>query len=542
MITTAGDRPAKDTPWGEGAFVTAIEDALVAGDIDLAVHSAKDVPTDENPRLDIAAYLPRESAADVLVMRNGVRAPATVQGLPAGARIGTDSPRRTAFLRSLRPDLILHPLHGNVDTRLRRLDEGETDVLVLAEAGLRRLGRADRIGLRLSPEAVPPAPGQGALALQVRADDARLRSEVSKIDDPRTRRAVEVERALLAATGGGCRAPVGAYAVAGPMTLELLAGHATPDGSVRAIVTLRSSATHPPHLAPPADDGDDRLVKATLLALAEQASTAAIRAGGRRVVITRDALQAPALALALVDRGLAPIMIPAISIEPGDEDAVREALGGLATFDWVVLSSANAVRALMAAGLRGGDRAAGAPYPRWATVGAGTSWALAQAGIAADHQPGRSSAEDLANTLPVGPGARVLLPQSDIADHNLRDRLEARGAHVVAVTAYRTVEAPPSSEELLAAALGHDLAAVTVTSGSTARGLLALAARIGQTKRVQALPAICIGPETALEARRIGYSVAAEAPMTGPGGIADAAVRCILGAAGASKTAQEDRT
>ena len=143
VITTEGDRRAADTAWGEGAFVTAIEAALVGGEIDVAVHSAKDVPTDEDPRLAIAAFLERAPSADVVVLPAGRRG-SSLDDVPGGSRVGTDSPRRTAFLRAIRPDLVMHPLHGNVDTRLRKLDEGQSDALVLAEAGLTRLGRADR--------------------------------------------------------------------------------------------------------------------------------------------------------------------------------------------------------------------------------------------------------------------------------------------------------------------------------------------------------------------------------------------------------------
>jgi hydroxymethylbilane synthase len=120
-ITTAGDRRAPDTAWGEGAFVSAIEAALLAGEVDLAVHSAKDLPTDEDPRLSIAAYAVRGGPRDAIVVRAG-RSAMSLDDLPIGSRVGTDSPRRTAFLRALRPDLEFHPLHGNVDTRLRKLD------------------------------------------------------------------------------------------------------------------------------------------------------------------------------------------------------------------------------------------------------------------------------------------------------------------------------------------------------------------------------------------------------------------------------------
>ncbi|HEY6013329.1 MAG TPA: hydroxymethylbilane synthase [Candidatus Limnocylindrales bacterium] len=144
IIETAGDRRAPDTAWGEGAFMAAIERALLAGDVDVAVHSAKDVPTDEDRRLRIGAYLPRADPRDALVVR--VDAPdRRLDDLPPGSRVGTDSPRRTGFVLARRPDLVVHPLHGNVDTRLRRLDTGATDALVLACAGLDRIGLGARI-------------------------------------------------------------------------------------------------------------------------------------------------------------------------------------------------------------------------------------------------------------------------------------------------------------------------------------------------------------------------------------------------------------
>lgn len=228
-VETDGDRRAPDTAWGEGAFVKAIESALHDGRIDLAVHSAKDVPTEEDPRLAIVAYLRRADARDALAIRKG--ASGSLDGLPKGATIGTDSPRRAAFILARRPDLRVRPLHGNVDTRLRRLDDGEADALILACAGLDRLGRADRIAQRLDPEQMPPAPGQGAIALQVRRDDQQLLAVVESIDDDATRVTVEAERALLRATGGGCRAPVGAYGEIQGAELSLIAGHAEPDGS-----------------------------------------------------------------------------------------------------------------------------------------------------------------------------------------------------------------------------------------------------------------------------------------------------------------------
>ena len=228
-IETEGDRRAPDTAWGEGAFVKSIEQALIDGRVDVAVHSAKDVPTEEDARLVIGAYLPRADARDALVLgRPGL---ATLDDLPTGATVGTDSPRRTAFLLARRPDLRVRPLHGNVDTRLRRVDSGEVDAAILACAGLDRLGRGTRIAERIDPDRMPPAPGQGAIALQIRGDDGRMYEAATALDDRPTRITVEAERALLRRAGGGCRSPIGAFAEVGDGRLRLLGGHARPDGT-----------------------------------------------------------------------------------------------------------------------------------------------------------------------------------------------------------------------------------------------------------------------------------------------------------------------
>jgi hydroxymethylbilane synthase len=238
VIETEGDRRAPDTSWGEGAFVAAIERALLAGRVDVAVHSAKDVPIAEDRRLRIAAYLPRADPRDALVLRRDAAAQ-RLDDLPAGTRVGTDSPRRTGFLLARRPDLTVHPLHGNVDTRLRRLDDSETDALVLACAGLDRMGLGERIVERLDPEKVPPAPGQGAIAIQIRRDDARMLEFAAAIDDRRTREGVDAERSFLHASGGGCRSPIGALATVVGNEFDLLGGYAAPDGTHAAVARRR---------------------------------------------------------------------------------------------------------------------------------------------------------------------------------------------------------------------------------------------------------------------------------------------------------------
>ncbi len=236
-IVTEGDvRPVDMSP-GEGVFVTALERALVAGEIDLAVHSAKDVPLDERPELLIAAYPERADPRDALVTRRGG---STLATLASGATVGTDSPRRTGFLRAARPDLRVVPLHGNVDTRLRRLDAGDVDAVVIAAAGVERLGLGARIDVRLDPAEVAPAPGQGALAVQVRADDAGIVEVVRAIDRGDLRFAVEVEREVLRATGGTCRAPVGALVSFTGDDVELVVAGVNSDGPDKRVGRIRA--------------------------------------------------------------------------------------------------------------------------------------------------------------------------------------------------------------------------------------------------------------------------------------------------------------
>ncbi len=241
-IVTEGDVRPIDTVPGEGIFVAAIAAALVRGEIDVAVHSAKDLALDEESGLVIAAYPERADPRDALVTKTGQR---SIASLPPAASVGTDSPRRAGFIRAARGDVRIAPLHGNVDTRLRRLDAGEVDALVIAASGLDRLGRGDRIDQRIDAEVVPPAPAQGALAVQARGADSDLIQILAALDQPEIRLAVDAERCVLSATGGTCRAPVGALASIDGQTFKLLVGGVNSDGSglqVESLAGRRSDA------------------------------------------------------------------------------------------------------------------------------------------------------------------------------------------------------------------------------------------------------------------------------------------------------------
>lgn len=237
-IRTTGDmiqdRPLAEAG-GKGLFTKEIEEALLAGSIDLAVHSAKDVPTYLPPGLVLTAYLPREDARDVLISSRA----ATLRELPAGATVGTASPRRQAIVKRTRPDLQVVSLRGNVETRLRKLSEGQADATILALAGLKRLELTDAIATIMSADEFLPAVGQGAIVVETREDDKRTRDLLARIDDPDTATALTCERAFLAVLDGSCRAPIAGHATLSGDMLAFRGMIFSPDGS-RCFETSRS--------------------------------------------------------------------------------------------------------------------------------------------------------------------------------------------------------------------------------------------------------------------------------------------------------------
>jgi hydroxymethylbilane synthase len=226
IIKTTGDKitdVALSEVGSKGLFTKEIEEALLAGAIDLAVHSLKDMPTDLPAGLTLAAIPEREDPRDALIGR-------ALEDLAKGARVGTGSLRRSAQLRARRPDLQIEDIRGNVDTRLRKLDEGRYDAIVLASAGLRRLGLENRITELFNPSVMCPAVGQGALAVETRDDGGHAFQIAQRLENADARAAVTAERAVLAALGGGCQAPMGAYSYINDGTLYVIALIISPDG------------------------------------------------------------------------------------------------------------------------------------------------------------------------------------------------------------------------------------------------------------------------------------------------------------------------
>ena len=235
------DREASLVDLGLGVFTGELETALQTGDVDVAVHSLKDLPTDPPSDLTIAAVPTRQDPRDVLVSRSGP----TLDALAPHSRVGTSSPRRVALVRSLRPDLELLPIRGNVETRLRKALDGDYEAVVLAAAGLRRLGLEGHVAEVFDPAIFVPAPGQGALAVEVRAEDAEMVDLVRSLSHHPTAAAVTAERAFLRALGGGCRVPVGAYGRVEGETLRLTGMVVSEDGSRVYRTTVGGRASDP---------------------------------------------------------------------------------------------------------------------------------------------------------------------------------------------------------------------------------------------------------------------------------------------------------
>jgi hydroxymethylbilane synthase len=262
IIKTIGDK-ITDVPLAKvgtkGMFTKEIEEALAAGRVDLAVHSLKDLPTEITSGFEIAAVPKRDDPRDVFCSRKY----ASIEALPKAARVGTSSLRRQAQLKALRADLDLHPLRGNVDTRLAKLEGGEYDAIILAAAGLNRLGKTELIKQYISPDVMCPAAGQGALAIEVRAGDAAALQLLTFLDDSEARASATCERALLNRLGGGCQVPIGALAEMRGRRLHLQAVVASPDG----LQVLRESA-----------DGDDPVQ------LGESVGDTLLRSGGKAIL------------------------------------------------------------------------------------------------------------------------------------------------------------------------------------------------------------------------------------------------------------------
>lgn len=506
---------------GRGVFTSALEEALRRGTIDAAVHSAKDLPSEIADDLELIAFPERADPRDVLVSRHGVE----LAQLPERPVIGTSSRRRAVQVLAARPDARIVDLRGNVDTRLRKALETELDGVILAAAGVARMGWKERITEYLPLDRFIPSPGQGALAVETRRDAGSPVSKLADLDDSRVSSLVRMERAFLRGIGGGCTTPVGAHAVLEAGRIRLRCMLASEDGA--RIVWADESMS--------AANAETAAAELARRLLGEVGPTFGSRIAhdrtlplaGLKILVTRARDHADDLMDALRRAGAEPVLAPTIRIAPASDpaaldEAVRRLIGG--AFEWVVFTSANAVDAVSDRIDEAGAGSGIAEPCKVAAIGAATAARLTARGMRVDVVPKRfDGAAVLATLRAVGvDGARVLLPLGNLAGTELEDGLRTAGADVERVEAYRTVpetELNPEVREQIAAG------AIDVALFASPSSVRNLAAMLGGDSVVLLGSAVaCVGPVTAAAAREHGLRVDVVADIATSAGLVAALI------------------
>ena len=436
FVTTLGDQD-QDAPFssldGRGVFTKELEHSLLDGRTDLAVHSLKDLPTTEVPGLRVEAVLSRADRRDVILARREARFDRSPLPLVPGARLGTSSVRRRVQAALHAPDLKLLDLRGNVPTRVRKLREGQYDAILLAKAGLDRLGLdlSDLDVTVLDLEVFLPAPGQAALAIEIRSDDDFAKSVVGPLDDARVRMEVEAERGLLNRFAGGCNLPLGAYAeCVDGVVLHAVYAAFDREGKPHAFRSTQRDST--PELA----------AEAVFADLLEQKSSWALRAkplAGRTVVVTRPPTAVDGLKEAVEAMGGELLAVPTLAFEPiATELPVPEARLW-ERYDWILFTSQNAVIYFT-------DMCRHKPVGiKVGAVGRATAGTLRQVGWTVDLVNSGQDGEDFATQFlaAVGPAHRVLWPTGESHRTELPHSLIAEGVTVEPWPIYRTILPPP---------------------------------------------------------------------------------------------------
>ena len=500
-FSTEGDRRASvplTQMAGRGVFTSSLNERLKAGELDVVVHSLKDLPAENDPHLLLTTPT-RDDPRECLVAHSA----ANLQLLPAGALVGASSSRREAQLRSLRPDLKFAPIRGNVDTRVGKVFRKEYDATILAAAGLRRLGLVPLVSQWFPVRTLLPAPGQAALALQCRRDDPLLSGLLAQIDDPDVREAVTAERTFLAELGGGCSLPIAALAA-------WRAQGSSKSLHLQVVVLSRDGQRH---IALSGKGGGGlelgcrlahRALSQGAMELLEEVGPGAKPLAGKRIVVTRAAGQAKYLGRRLEQLGADTLQLPLTRVDPLEpEPQTLKFVRELDRFDWLIFTSTNAVEAWWELAPQTTEIAA-AGTPRIATVGPKTSAAVGSHGAEPALTPARFTAHELAAKMGDLSGCRVLLPRGSASGDSLPRLLRDSGAEVETAVIYRTLLIPPDLKRYPVAK--PDV--VTFTSGSSVKSFVR-AVGSGQLPRstFSQVKFACIGPATAKVAGKLGLKV-----------------------------------
>ena len=498
---TEGDRLASvplTQMAGRGVFTSSLNERLKSREIDVVVHSLKDLPAENDPDLFLSTPI-RDDPRECLVAHSA----GNLQSLPAGAVVGTSSSRREAQLRSLRPDLEFAPIRGNVDTRVGKVFKREYDATILAAAGLRRLGMASLASQWFPLRTMLPAPGQATLALQCRRDDLLLTGLLAQIDDPEISEAVTAERTFLAELGGGCSLPIAALAAwqmrGSGQSLYLQAVVLSRDG--KRHVTLSDYGSNGLELG-------HRLAHRALsqgaMELLREMRRESKPLAGKRIVVTRATGQANYLGRRLEQLGADTLQLPLIRVAPLEAGPkTLKLIRKLHRFDWLIFTSVNAVEAWWKLAPQTTEIVA-TGTPRIAAVGPKTSGAVRSHGAEPALMPDRFTARDLAAKMGNLSGRRVLLPRGSASGETLPQLLRDSGAELETIVIYRTLLISP---DLRRYPVGKP-DVVTFTSGSSVKSFVkAFGSGLIPRAIFSQVKFACIGPATAKVADSLGLKV-----------------------------------
>src|SRR5882724_3144179 len=485
IIKTTGDKNMNPIPLdsiGKGWFTKEIDRQLLEGNIDLAVHSFKDLPDTLPLGLTIAAIPEREDAREALVARNGL----PLQKLKKGAVIGTDSTRRKIQLLKMRSDVVIKSIRGNVNRRLEKLDNEEYDAVCLAVAGLKRLGMTNRISHYFDETDFVPSPGQGALAIITKKSNKALNKIISQLNHQPSVAAVIAERIFSRLLGGGCKMPIGAYAhcVGSTMTLYGMVG------SLDGKKIIKDSIT-----------GDIKNYSALSEKLANRFSPQA-----KYIVMTRPVLENDAFTKSLKKSGILFLSYPSITTSNNaSEKMIEKYFTDKTDYDWLIFTSANGVRFFMDALQKADYEKKDLQKIAIAAVGPQTAKEVEKYNLDVSFIPSKFTTADLAKELPNITGKKLLLPRSNIASTALQKQLLARGATVTNIPIYKTEYASSDLTNFLSLIHNKQILCITFTSPSTVKGFIKNITDSKSQEKIFSVPVVSIGPVTTKALQKVGF-------------------------------------
>lgn len=492
IIKTTGDKNANPIPLdtiGKGWFTKELDDELIAEKIDVAIHSLKDVPEELPTQLIIAAISKREDPRDVFVFKNNV----SYDQIKKGAVIGTDSTRRKSQLLHKRPDLVVKSIRGNVPTRLQKLDNGDYDGIILAAAGLKRLGLAERISHYLPATEFIPSPGQGALAIVIRKNDKKLFALLNKLNHNDTEIAVRAERAFSSKLGGGCSTPIGAFSEIHEGKIMLHGYMGSYSGKITRKAKLMGNSNNPENV------GNE--LAESFLQMGFKISK-----DPKFVIITRPDHISIDHQKQIEALGLLTYFYPSIAIAKSIlSKNAKTVLSDLKSFDWIVFTSRNGVRFFTEALDSLGIPLTELQTKKIAVIGTKTAEVAKKYGLHVEFMPNRFTTEELAKQMQDITGKKVLLARANLATPKLTKALEEKGATVVDIPIYNTTFIENNTEEFDNLLQLKQIFCITFTSPSTVKGFMNNIKGSRMKKAVLDIPALSIGSVTTKALTKYGF-------------------------------------